>query len=320
MSTPVLVTGATGLIGRHLVEQLLAQGRTVRVLARAPERLGAIRGRCEVVAGGLDHASLERAVHGADLVFHLAACARAWSRTSDEFAETNVRAVGRLLGAARAAAVRRVIHVSTVLTLPAFRAYATSIPYIHTKRRGEALVDAYVASGGDAVVAHPTRVYGPGPLNDANGVTRLVAQCLSAPLVFRLDDHDVQANYVHAADVAAGLILAAERGASGAHFMLGGENSSLQDLLGLVATLADVRPRVVALPRAAALAAAHASVLYGHLGGTTLITPAWVRSYFEDQRVDVRETCRVLGYSPRPLAVGLEETIRWLRPDLLAAC
>jgi farnesol dehydrogenase len=315
MSGRVLVTGATGLIGRHLVEQLLAQDATVRVLVRAPERLGQMQERCEVVTGGLDHTSLARAMQGVDLVFHLAACARAWSRTPDEFAETNVRAVGRVLQAARVEAVRRVVHVSTVLTLPAFRACAASIPYVDTKRQGESLVDAYVAMGGDAVVVHPTRVYGPGPLNDANGVTRLVAQCLSGPIVFRLDDDDVQANYVHAADVAAGLLLAAQRGVAGAHFLLGGENSSLRNLLRIVGHIANVRPRIVALPRSAALAAAHASVLCGRLGGPTLITPAWVRSYFEDQRVDVRETCRVLGYRPRPLAVGLEETIQWLRPN-----
>jgi len=318
MSGLALVTGATGLIGRHLVEQLLAQGRAVRVLARAPERLGQTRARCEVLTGGLDRASLDRAVQGADLVFHLAACARAWSRNPDEFAEVNVRAVGHLLEASRAARVRRLVHVSTVLALPAFQARVRSIPYVETKLRGEALVNAYVASGGDAVIAHPTRVYGPGPLNDANGVTRLVAQCLTGPVVFTLDDAGVQANYVHAADVAAGLLLAAERGAPGAHVLLGGENSSVGDLLALVARIGRVRTRVVALPRTAALAVAHASLLWGRLGGTALITPAWVRTYLDDQRVDVGETCRTLGYRPRPLARGLEETIQWLRPGLLA--
>jgi nucleoside-diphosphate-sugar epimerase len=319
MSGLVLVTGATGLIGRHLVAQLLARGKAVRVLARTPERLGAMQARCHVVTGGLEHASLARAMQGVDVVFHLAACARAWSRTPDEFAETNAHAVERVLQAARAAAVRRVVHVSTVLTLPAFRACAASIPYVDTKRQGESLVDAYTAAGGDAVITHPTRVYGPGPLNDANGVTRLVAQWLSSPVAFRLEDGDVQANYVHAADVATGLLLAAERGAPGAHFLLGGENSSLRNLLRLVAGLANVRPRIVVLPRCAALAAAHASLLYGRLGGTPLITPAWVRSCFEDQRVDVGESCRALGYHPRPLAVGLQETIQWLRPDRLLA-
>jgi nucleoside-diphosphate-sugar epimerase len=313
-----VVTGATGLIGRHLVERLLARGTTVRALVRAPDRLGLRPPGLEVVAGGLDTPALTRALDGAEVVFHLAACARAWSRDPDEFTEVNVRAVDRLLRAARAADVRRVIHVSTVLTFPPFRAGTTSIPYVETKRRGEALVAEYAAAGGGAVVVHPTRVYGPGPLNDANGVTRLVAQCLAGPVVFRLDDGGVQANYVHAADVAAGMMLAAERGVSGAHYVLGGENSSLGDLLRLTAQLAHVKPRIVPLPRPAALTAAHASMLWARLGGTALITPAWVLSYFDDQRVDVSDTCRALGYRYRPLAVGLEETILWLRRNLTA--
>jgi len=319
MSGIAVVTGATGLLGRHLVERLLAAGRPLRVLARAPERLGLRPSGLEVVAGGLELESLTRALDGADVVFHLAACARAWSRDPDEFTEVNVRAVDRLLRIARAAGVRRVVHVSTVLTLPVSRAATASIPYVETKRQGEALVDRYAAAGEDAVVVHPTRVYGPGPLNDANGVTRLVAQCLAGPVVFRLDDGGVQANYVHAADVAAGLVLAAERGTPGAHYILGGENSSLGDLLQLAARLAHVKPRIVPLPRPAALTAAHASMLWARLGGTALITPAWVRSYFDDQRVDVSETCRALGYHYRSLAAGLEETIQWLRRNLSVA-
>lgn len=324
MSAPVLVTGATGLIGRNLVGQLLARGRDVRVLVRSARRLPpAARARVEVVEGDLSVASLAHALRGVETVFHLAACARAWTRDPSDFTAVNVAAVERLLAAVRTAGVRRVVHVSTILTLtPAGRTSTgrpAAIPYVETKRLGERLVDGYAAGGGDAVVVHPTRVYGPGPLNDANGVTRLIAQYLGAPMVFRLDDGDVQANYVHVADVAAGLVLAAERGRAGAHYILGGENCSLRALLQLVGELAGIRRRIIPLPRAAALAAAHASVLWGRLGGTTLITPDWVRACFEDQGVDVLATSRALGYQFRPLAAGLSETIRWLRPDLLAA-
>jgi nucleoside-diphosphate-sugar epimerase len=294
----------------------------VRVLARAVDHMPTeLRLRVDLIQGELAGPVLARSMRGVDTVFHLAACARAWSRDPAEFSDVNVGAVDRVLDCARAAGVRRVVHVSTVLTLTPSSAAGPhpEIPYIETKRQGERLVDAYVAAGGDAVVAHPTRVYGPGPLNDANGVTRLVAQYLGGPMVFRLDDDDVLANYVHVADVAAGLRLAAERGLSGAHYVLGGENSSLRGLLELVGELAGVRRRIIPLPRSAALAAAHAALLWGRLGGTAFITPDWVRAYFEDQRVDVGDTCRSLGYEYRPLATGLEETIRWLRQEYPAA-
>jgi farnesol dehydrogenase len=326
MTAPVLVTGATGLIGRYVVEQLLAADRPVRVLARAPERLApGFIGRVRVLRGDLAQAPLPlRAFDGVDAVLHLAACTRAWSRDPGEFTAVNVRAVERLLDAAARAGVRRVVHASTVLTLPAFRpargdSSRTATPYEETKLLGERLVDAYAASGGDAVIVHPTRAYGPGPLNDANGVTRLVALYLDSPVVFRLDDGDVQANYVHAADVAHGILRAADHGRRGAHYVLGGENRSLRGLLELVAALSGVRRRVVTLPRTAALAAAHAALVWGRLGGTPFITPDWVRTYFEDQRVDVRASCHELGYRYRPLDRGLQETIAWLRHRRLPA-
>ncbi len=323
MSNTVLVTGATGLIGRYVVEELLAAGRPVRVLARVPERVeNAARRAIEVVKGDLvETRALVRAVRGVDTVLHLAACARAWSRNPGEFAAVNVHAVNRLLDAAAGAGVRRVVHVSTVLTLPELRPVTAraETPYLETKLAGERLVDAYAAAGGDAVIVHPTRVYGPGPLNDANGVTRLVAMYLGSPLVCRLDDGDVLANYVHAADVAAGILLAADRGRAGAHYVLGGENSSLRGLLRLVGELSGVHRPLLAIPRSAALAAAHASLLWGRLGGTPVITPAWVRSYFDDQRVSVALLCSELGYRYRTLRTGLQETITWLRQRLPAA-
>ena len=324
MSAEVLVTGATGLVGGHMVAQLLERGRTVRALVRAPERLAPeLRGRIRVVQGDLGRGPLPApALAGVDTVLHLAACARAWSRDPAEFEVVNVRAVDRLLAAAAAAGVRRVVHVSTVLTLPMLRPAAgtrAATPYETTKLEGERLVDQWAAAGHDAVIVHPTRIYGPGPLNDANGVTRLVALYLAAPMVFRLADGDVQANYVHAADVAAGIIAAADRGRRGAHYVLGGENRSLRELLELVGILSGVRRRVVTIPRTAALAAAHAALLWGRMGGTAPITPDWMRSWFDDQRVQPSALTLELRYRPRPLEQGLGETIAWLRHRLPAA-
>jgi len=324
MSGEILVTGATGLIGRYVVARLLAGGRRVRVLARDPRRLESdVIGRVRVVAGDVtDAAALARAVDGVGTVLHLAACARAWARDPREFSLVNVVGVARLLEASFSAGIERLVHVSTVLTLPRLRPQPGTrplTPYEETKLAGERLVDRYAASGADALVVHPTRAFGPGPLSDANGVTRLIARYLHGPVVVRLDDGDVLANYVHADDVAAGIILAAERGRRGAHYTLGGENASLRSLLELAGEVSGRRRRILSLPRRAALAASHAAALWGRLGGEAPITPAWIRCYFEDHRVDVGETSRELGYRFRPLRAGLEETIQWLLEEFPAA-
>ena len=321
MSNLVLVTGASGFIGARVVRQLLAAGRLVRVLVRDPGRLEAhVRDRVACVTGDLrDAAAIARAVRGAHTVLHLAAVARAWSRDRDVFGAVNERATKDLVTAAAWAGVARLVHVSTVLTLPPYRAAglagaaAQPTPYEATKLAAERAVEAYAAQGGHAVVVHPTRVLGPGPLTDANALSRVIALYLAGRFRVRLDDGDVLANYVHVDDVARGVLLAAERGTAGAHYVLGGDNASFRDFLAAVAEASGVRRRVFAVSAAAGLAAARAAEWWARLGGTAPITPAWVRVFLEDRRVDVEPTRRALGYAPRSLATAVAQTVAWLR-------
>ena len=325
MAGLALVTGTTGLIGRYVAERLLRAGRPVRALVRRPDALDAgLRQTMELTVGDLrDERVMANAMEGVTHVFHLAACAKVWSRDPDEFYDVNVRAVETLLDRAATEDVRRFVHVSTILTCPPYapapvgpRAQRLT-PYEVTKREGEGLVERYAAEGGHAVIVHPTRVYGPGPLNDANAATRTVALYLKGQLRTRLADGDVLGNYVHAADVAEGIVLAGECGRSGAHYMLGGEeNVSFKGLLELVADVAGVRPRLVfPLPTPVAFAVGQAGLLLARLGGPALITPEWIRTFLEDRRANIESAREDLGYAPRTLREGLEETIAWLRRE-----
>jgi nucleoside-diphosphate-sugar epimerase len=321
MRARTLVTGATGFIGTYLVRQLLADGVPTRVLVRRPALLPAdVRSRVQMVRGDLrDPTALRAAVPGTDTVLHLAACARAWSRDPTEFIAVNVAAVEALLDAACAAGVERLVHVSTILTLPPRRPAGldgiASRPtaYEASKRAGERLVESYAAAGRHAVIVHPTRVYGPGPCNDANAVTRVIALYLRGRFRVRLDDGDVLGSYAHAADVADGIRRAACTGRSGAHYVLGGENLSFRAFLALVGEVSGVSRRVVALPRPAALAAAYLGLLWGRLGGVPPITPGWIRVFLEDRPADIGPARRDLGYAPRPARVGVADTIAWLQ-------
>jgi farnesol dehydrogenase len=322
LSQVTLLTGATGFIGRRVLSRLIKEAvGTVRVLARRPDALDprALQG-VEVIEGDVRNpAPLARAVKGVDTVLHLAAHARGWGRDAREFMDINVEVVRRLLGLAAEYGVRRVVHVSTILTLPPYRAAPVNgrcqdpTLYEHSKREGERLVEAYAAAGGDAVIVHPTRVYGPGPLHDANSVTRAIALYLRGRLRVRLADGDVLANYVHVDDVAAGIVLAARQGRSGAHYVLGGEDASFRRLLEVASDVSRLHRRVVAIPVGAALAIARAAEWWGRVGGHAFVTSGWVRVFLEDRRADITPARRDLGYAPRPLVEGLTETIGWLR-------
>jgi farnesol dehydrogenase len=319
MKGTTLVTGATGLIGRHLVTQLRRQGAAIRILARNPEQLDPEPwAGVEVCRGDLcSPLRIAVAMSGVDTVIHLAALTRAWSRDPDEFIAVNVAGVRDLLAAAVATGVRRVVHVSTIMTHPSItgrRAPSRRLTdYEATKLAGDRLVETAADRGLDTVMVHPTRVYGPGPLGPSNGVTRLIGLALRSPVVARLADRDALGNYVHAADVATGIRLAAERGSAGSRYILGGENLSIRALLAMVGELSGRQPLVVPIPVSLATAAARVAVTVGHLGLPVPATPDWVRVFLEDQSVDITPTRRDLGYAPRSAAVGIEETIRWLQ-------
>lgn len=318
MRDRIVVTGATGFIGSKLVRRLVRGNAIVRVFVRTPERLPRdLRGRVEVVAGDItDRSATLGAVRGADEVFHLAACARAWARDPAEFTEVNVEGVKNVLEAARSTDVHRLVHVSTVLTLrhrDPTASPSTITRYERSKVAGERLVEGYAEEGRHAVVVHPTRVYGPGPLNDANGVTKMISLYLRGRFRARIADGGARANYVHADDVAEGIRLAAAHGRSGRHYVLGGsENITLERLLEKVAELAGVRRQVVPLPPALARGVGAAGELLGRLGVPTSVTRAWVEVFMRDLPVDITPARRELGYSPRPLDAGLAEVVRWL--------
>jgi farnesol dehydrogenase len=159
----------------------------------------------------------------------------------------------------------------------------------------------------------PTRVYGPGPLHDANGVTKMLHLYLRGRFRVRLDDGDALANYVHADDVARGVLLAARRGARGGVYTLGGENASLRGFLALASELSGVRRTVLKLPSWAGYVIGAAAEMSALAGATPFITREWVRTFLEDWRVDIEDARRDLGYEPRTLRAGLAETIAWLR-------
>ena len=321
----VLVTGGTGFIGAHVVRRLFAEGPAtrLRLLARRPERVPrAIGSAVEVVAGDLlDRAAIRSAVTGVDTVLHLAALARAWAPDSSSFHATNVGALSMLIEEMNRAGVQRFVHVSTVMAGGPQgpgrgrgpNGSRVPSPYEVSKREGERLVLDHAASNHHAVIVRPTRVYGPGPLHDANGVTKMLHLYLQGRFRIRLDDNDVLGNYVHADDVARGVILAARRGARGAIYTLGSENISLRGFLELASEVAGVRRVVVPIPAWAGLAIGGVAELAGLVGGTPVITRAWVRTFLEDWRVDIESARRDLGYDPRPLRAGLAETIAWLR-------
>ena len=220
----VLVTGGRGLVGAAAVRRLLEGGTAVRVLTRRPESLPSdVAARVECAPGAFgDPAATRAAVSGCATIVH---CARSDEADPSRRHESDVAGTVALLDAARAAGVRRFVHLSTISVYAVVAdgpvdessPYArTTDPYSTAKRRSEAEVLARRGNL-DVRVLQPANVYGPGRGWWGHDLPALMRR----GSVILVDAGDGTANLVHVDDVAAAIALAAAgRGVPGGRYLL----------------------------------------------------------------------------------------------------
>jgi dihydroflavonol-4-reductase len=326
-----LVTGATGFVGRALLERLAAEpGAVVRALARDPARLDGLAPAVEVVRGDVtDPAAVDRAVEGVDAVFHVAGTFREPDAADDWYRKVNAEAVRLVIHAARRGGVRRVVHTSTVGIHgsmddgPATEDSPVRPDgiYEETKAEGDALALAEAAAGEpEVVVLRPAPVYGPGD-------TRLVKlfKLAKAPRPILLGDGRALYQMVHVRDLAEAFLLAARRPeAAGQAFLIAGdERPSVNELVAAVARAQGLpEPRPLHLPAAPVRHLAHAcEVLCRPIGVSPPLYRRRVDFFLLNRQYDTAKARRLLGFRPAVrLEDGLGETIAWCRVQCLLGC
>ena len=254
--THTLVTGGSGFIGQHLVTALLEQGRRVRILDVRPPACA--RAGVQFVQGSiLDPALVRRALDGVENVYHLAALPGMWMPNKSDFHDVNCRGTEVVIAAAREQGVSRFLHCSTGSIL--FGASHTEPvlseaihttpdempgPYTHSKLMAEQVALLAATSGFPVVVANPTM-----PIGHHEGSftppTMMVRYFLNSRVQIYFD---FVLNLVDVRDVAAGLLLAMERGQVGGRYILGGEDISLGKLLEILSSLSGRKPPRVQIP------------------------------------------------------------------------
>jgi nucleoside-diphosphate-sugar epimerase len=240
-----VVTGATGLLGSHLAEQLRQRGERVRAFVRPTSDTTFLRQLgVELAVGDLTEPDgLRRAVEGADVVYHCAARVGDWGPWR-VFQREVIDATANLLDACRAAGVGRVLHVSSIIVYghPRIRReqFTEDEPlgqnlwmwdyYCRAKVRAEELCRQYP---GDLTIVRPSWIYGP---RDRTTLPR-VLKALDAGRVAILGTGDNLLNIVYAGDVAEGAIRAANHpAAKGQAYNLSSEGEITQrDFLDLLA-------------------------------------------------------------------------------------
>ena len=240
----ILVTGASGFIGRHLVEALVADGEKVRALVRSaakrmPEGVEVVRGD----VGDVDN--LRRATAGVDLVFHLAGSYRG---AEAEMVATHVDGTANLLSVLDPGT--RVVYVSSTSVYgwdqswPADHATppAPVSPYGRAKLAAERLVSAW--TGGPTVTARPTITYGPG---DERGMLPRAVKLMARGLRWFPGDGRNRIHLLHVDDLVRGLLLLGERG-DGVYVLGGTTATPVARIFGLLADGAGLRAPSFGLP------------------------------------------------------------------------
>ncbi len=151
------ITGATGFLGSHVARVLAEQGAGLRLLVRPTSDLRNVEDlNADRVVGDLrDAASIEKALSGCEVVFHVAADYRLWVRDPDEMYRSNVEGTRSLLEAARKQGVRRIVYTSSVATMGFISNHAAEL--LHPVKPTPGLTGAPVRSAGRARAPVPTR-------------------------------------------------------------------------------------------------------------------------------------------------------------------
>ncbi len=283
------VTGATGFIGRCLVDRLVRDGDDVSALVRKDDHdlPATVRVAIGCVEDGRE--VLAQAMAGCDVVFHLAARVSFDPRSLTDLLRVNGDGTREVLAAARSASVPRTVVVSSACTIglsdrpeklldentPLDARLVDRNPYMRSKCAAEACAMEASRGGQWVVIVDPTTVFGAGDRTLNSGtLVRQVARAAVLPVP------PGGSNVIDVDDVVDGLFAAAREGRSGKRYILGGANLRFGEILDSVASVVGRRPVMVPLPGLARLPMTVAAWVVQRLTGSRLITPQIVADTF----------------------------------------
>ena len=322
----VLVTGATGFVGSAVARQLLARGESLRLLARAGGDRRNIEGLdAEIAVGDLgDEASLRQAVTGCRALYHVAADYRIWAPRVSALYEANVAGTERLMRAAADAGIERILYTSSVATLgvpPGGRPGDEDTPvslqdmighYKRSKFLAEEAVRRMARDQGlPVVIVNPSTPIGPRDIKPTP-TGRVIVEAASGRMPAYVD---TGLNVAHVDDVAAGHLLAFDKGRIGERYVLGGHDMTLAEILGAVARIAGGKAPRVKLPRRLIFPVAVVAETWARVsgGGEPMVTVDGLKMAKKLMFFSSAKAERDLGYRRRPAEEALGDAVAWFR-------
>lgn len=325
----IVVTGATGHIGNILVRQLKSEGKTVRVLVIPNDDLRPLSGLdVETVSGDVtDLASLKLAFNGADIVFHLAGIVTIMPGMAKLLERVNVGGMRNVIAACRTTGVRRLVYTSSVHAIaepPLGTPIDESQPfdpdrvlgdYARSKARATLLLLDEVAKGGlGAVICCPTGVIGPGDYGISN-IGQLIIDFASGQLKSYVSG---AYDFVDVRDVTRGLVLAAEKGQNGRHYIFSGDQVQVLELIKELERDIGYPAPTFRIPSVIARAAGVlASVYYRLLRRRPVFTAYSIDVLRSNSEVSSERARQELGFTSRPWQESIRDQVEWFRSEAM---
>ncbi len=324
----VLVTGAAGFIGSHVVRELLKKNVEVRALVMPGENTANIEGmEIEKIQGDvLDKEIIKQAVAGVDTVFHLAAIFTIWMKDWRGIYEVNLQGSRNVLWAALEVGVKRVVYTSSIAAIGVtpkkaptnetvvFNQYGLGNHYVITKYLSQQEALEFNNHGLEVVVVNPAFPFGENDIAPTP-TGQLIVDVLSGKAPFFFSGG---LNIIDVLDIARGHVLAAEKGKPGEKYILANRNIEMKAFIRMVYQISGV-PDKRLIPTPVWLARGFAAGLTwwsNHVSHRTpLTTPSEIKYLSQYLFCDNHKARTELGLELTPVEDSLVRSIRWFRAN-----
>jgi dihydroflavonol-4-reductase len=319
-----LVTGATGFVGAAVVRALIKTGIEVRVLARCDSDFSNLQQfKIDGAYGDLrDKESLRKALAGCGQLYHVAAHYALWARNPAIFYDVNVTGTKNLMEAARDVGTERIVYCSTIgaIGLPPDGGLGTEETpvsldqmaghYKRSKYLAEQEVLKLAKQGLPVVIVNPSAPVGEGDVKPTP-TGQMIVDFMKGRMPAYIE---TGMNIVDVDDVAAGHLLAMQKGRIGERYILGTKNLMLREVFEILSRLTGIKAPSVKLPRELILPLAYLNLAFSWVTGIPPRIPLeGVKMAKYKMHYDCSKAIRELGIPQTPPEVALEKAVRWFR-------